>query len=363
MHIFIEPSDVLLFRDGRSFISGEDHLAVSLFPPTPLTMQGVIRSKVLADKGVSYAAYATGKIPLPEIGHAEDYGQLCLRGPFLARREKGKIVPYFPVPADVVTAGYPHPVVLAPLPANESPFQSNLPDTDAAPLLPLWQRTTAHLEPAKGWLSEHELRRYLSGQPFTITPEEQLFQREPRFHVGLDYTSKCPYRGDTGGHLFQIEFIRPGRDTGLWLEVRGVNLAKNGLLQLGGEGKAAYYEEVANPSLLTPGGKAKGRFKLYFATPAYFATGWQPDNWGKFIGGGSVRLIAAALPRAQPLGGFDMARRLHKPMRRFVPPGSVFFFESDDEVTVPEVITNDQGKARLGQIGFGQVFIGRWDYV
>jgi CRISPR-associated protein Cmr3 len=135
------------------------------------------------------------------------------------------------------------------------------------------------------------------------------------------------------------------------------------MLQIGGEAKAALYHEVNIIPSLTAGGSARGRFKLYFATPTYFTSGWQPNDWGQFITGGSVRLVAAAVPRPQPIGGFDIARRQHKPMRRFVPAGSVFFFESDKQVTIPEVITDDDGAARLGQIGFGQVFVGRWDYV
>lgn len=367
MRIFIEPSDVLLFRDGRPFAAGEDHRAVSLFPPMPLTMQGVIRSKVLADKGIDYVAYAQGKVPVSEIGYGDDYGQLLLRGPFVAREVNGQVVRYFTLPADVVTGQCSHPVVLAPLPSvhaqDESPFDSN-PPVGTTSRLPLWQRTTAHLETIEnGWLGELELQRYLDGQPFALTLGGEVLERESRFHVGIDSRVKRPHQGDTGGHLFQVEFVRLRPGVGLWVEVKGVGLPNEGMLQIGGEAKAALYHEVNATPSLTAGGTAQGRFKLYFATPAYFASGWQPDDWGRFIAGGSVRLVAAAVPRPQPIGGFDMARRQHKPMRRFVPAGSVFFFESDDQVKIPEVITDDDGPARLGQIGFGQVFVGRWDYV
>lgn len=367
MRIFIEPSDVLLFRDARPFSAGEDHRAVSLFPPTPLTMQGAIRSKVLAkalaEKGKSYADYAVGSVSIPEIGYADDYGQLRLRGPFIASKEKGQVVRYFPLPGDVVTAGCSRPVAVAPLPDTESPFECNPPTVGTVPPNLLWQRTTARIERESGWLSEPELRRYLEGEPFSVTLEHALFDREPRFHVGIDSRFKRPHQGDTGGHLFQIEFIRLHQGVGLWLEVNGVSLDDTDLLQLGGEAKAAAYHKVDDQPVLKTGGTAKGKFKLYFAAPAYFAQGWQPNDWERFITGGSVRLVAAALLRPQSIGGFDLARNRPKPMRRFVPAGSVFFFESDDKVIVREVITDDDGQAQLGQIGFGQVFIGRWDYV
>jgi CRISPR-associated protein Cmr3 len=66
MQIFIEPSDVLLFRDGRPFSAGEGHRARSIFPPTPNTMQGVIRSKVLADRCGRYQQYREGCNDCPE---------------------------------------------------------------------------------------------------------------------------------------------------------------------------------------------------------------------------------------------------------------------------------------------------------
>ncbi|MBL8152360.1 MAG: CRISPR-associated protein Cmr3, partial [Blastocatellia bacterium] len=40
MNLFIEPSDVWLFRDARPFAAGEQSRATSLFPPTPRTIQG-----------------------------------------------------------------------------------------------------------------------------------------------------------------------------------------------------------------------------------------------------------------------------------------------------------------------------------
>ncbi len=361
MWLFIEPADVWLFRDGRPFAGGEDHRAVSLFPPTPYTMQGAIRTKVLFERGVDLQDYARGarcneqktrdvgqEIGFPNGG----YGKLRLVGPFVAKRDKkGKVVRYFPLPADVVKVG-DDCRVLSPL--GDSPYTMN------ATLNPLWLSTHQPITEAHGWLAEDELKKYLQGKSFSITKSDDLFAREARFGVGIDSSVKRPQEG----LLYQVEFIRLRQDVGLWLEVEGITLSREGLLQLGGEMKAARYEGIADAPPLSPGGKAGGRFKLYFATPAYFAGGWQPlnEDWTPFFGK-SVKLIAAAVPRAHMLGGakVDVASQrgdFHKPMRPFVPAGSVYFFEADDEVNVPAIITDDGG-----QIGFGQVFIGEWDYV
>ncbi len=116
MNVFIEPSDVLLFRDGRPFSAGEGHRARSLFPPTPNTMQGVIRSKVLAERCGRYQSYREGCAQCPEqqtctipeeIGRPDqqgrgNYGAMQIKGPLIAQREASSLDVHFPVPADVV---------------------------------------------------------------------------------------------------------------------------------------------------------------------------------------------------------------------------------------------------------------------
>ncbi|HDN19716.1 MAG TPA: hypothetical protein ENF46_01300, partial [Candidatus Acetothermia bacterium] len=108
--IFVEPVDVLLFRDGRPFTAGEDHRARSMFPPTPFTMQGMLRSKILFESGVSPTDYA-GDSPSPTAQRLREligtprksYGKLRLRGPFVARKgDDDSLTRYFPMPADVL---------------------------------------------------------------------------------------------------------------------------------------------------------------------------------------------------------------------------------------------------------------------
>jgi CRISPR-associated protein Cmr3 len=100
-------------------------------------------------------------------------------------------------------------------------------------------------------------------------------------------------------------------------------------------------------------------FKMYFATPTYFAGGWKPEDWNKFFDG-HVELKTAALNRYQSLGGFDWASAQHKAARRYVPAGSVYHFEHDGTARPkPGLIQNaitDFG----AEIGFGQFIITEW---
>lgn len=372
--VFIEPNDVLLFRDGKPFAAGEDHRARSFFPPTPFTMQGVVRAKVLFDSGVSLADYAHGasnaqdlirKIGTP----GESYGQLRLRGPFVAKRSNdGHITRYFPLPADVakIKVG-DKPVLVKPLlePAFNCAFTDNRAVKD---LYPLWVRIHEPLEEARGWLAEQEFRKYLKGQEFSITEESDLLLREPRLGIALDYDR----RGTQEEKIYQMEFLRLREGVGIFLEVDGIEPFEppKGFLQIGGEARPAYYEVLSDPLEPLPlPNPLPRRFKVVLLTPAWFTGGWQPQggNWEQFFTG-NVRLVSAAVPRAQSIGGAfvdDVRRRgdFQRTMRRFVPAGSVFFFESDSSVTMkgrPFTETPDD-EGDFGQIGFGCAVVTSWD--
>lgn len=365
--VFIEPNDVLLFRDGKPFAAGEDHRARSFFPPTPFTMQGAVRAKVLFDSGVSLADYAhgasnaqdlIGKIGTP----GRSYGQLRLRGPFVAKRSNdGRITRYFPLPADVVKVG-DKPILVKPL--LDPAFTDNRPTKD---LRPLWARIHEPLEEARGWLAEQEFQKYLKGQEFSITEESDLLLREPRLGIALDYDR----RSTQEERIYQMEFLRLREGVGLLLEVYGIEPFEppKGFLQIGGEARPAYYEVLSKPldPLPLPNPLPR-RFKVVLLTPAWFTGGWQPQggNWEQFFTG-NVRVVSAAVPRAQSIGGAfvdDVRRRsnFQRTMRRFVPAGSVFFFESDSSVTMkdrPFTETPDH-EGDFRQIGFGCAVAASW---
>ncbi len=370
--VLIEPNDVLLFRDGKPFAAGEDHRARSLFPPMPFTMQGVVRSKVLFDSGVGLRDYAHGapsaQALIQQIGTPSgNYGQLRLHGPFVAKRnDEGSIIRYFPLPADVVNVGDHYRLVK---PLSEHPFRSNHP----AGLCLLWASTEGPLKEARGWLAEDAFRKYLAGQTdLHVTPESDLLVREPRFGIALDYTSRRPHEG----LLYQMEFLRLKDGVGFLLEVDGIApfQPQKGFVQIGGEARAAQYEVLPEPLPPLPTVSASTqRVRIILLTPAWFADGCQPAgaNWATFFnGGGQIRLVTAALARAQTIGGafVDDQRRqdnFQKTMRRFAPAGSVFFFESDGPVTVGQhpLTETPDGEGNFGQIGFGSIAMTSWDYV
>lgn len=366
--LILRPHDVLLFRDGKPFSAGTDTRARSLFPPTPFTVQGAIRARVLFSSGVSLAAYATSpsdsavQALRQKIGFAsQSYGQLRLQGPFLARQEEGIWVRYFPAPADIVQCNGQYHLLQ---PQRNLPFESNLPEG----LVWSWIHTPDQVENPRGWISEAQLRLYLEGQPpMQLVQEDEFVLHEPRFGIALQAETKTVQEG----FLYMADFLRLKEEVAFWVELDGIQPSdlggEQGFLQLGGEARVVWYRREESRPLprmaLLP-----EQFKVVLLTPAWFAEGWRPKDWCTFFSG-SVRLVAAVIPRYQSLGGAyvdDQHRRgaFQKPLRRFVPAGSVFYFEHDGEA-----IYNGQpftetpaGEGDFGQIGFGCAVIGKWAY-
>jgi CRISPR-associated protein Cmr3 len=239
MELFLEPVDVWLFRDGKPFDALSDHRARSLFPPYPTVMQGVIRSHHLVVKGVDLRdPEAIAKA----VGTAEVFGNLRLRGPFIARKEGAHITRYFPVPADVVLdrqAGGYRP--LRPRPRKEAPHVL----TSAPDDLPMLLWPPEGYEPSKQvagqWLAEEDLLKCLRGELVTAVPGETLFTRENRFGIGRDDATRTTLEGA----LYEVEFIRPCPGVGLWVQVEGYDgWPEAGLMRIGGEGRGAYFSKI-----------------------------------------------------------------------------------------------------------------------
>ncbi len=357
--LFIEPADVWFFRTGKPFSAGEDQWAETVFPPTPYTLQGAIRSRVLAE---------LGNLSAPNdnlIGSPGNYGKLRLCGPFVACCENNQIRRYFPPPADLVVpkeGPQKHPRQLRP--GRWETAKTDMP-SDLQPLL-LPPELGGVVEAFSGWLNEEQFRSYLAGQLSAESVQSvKLWEKEYRLGIGMNTAQRTTRQQ----HLYQVSFIRLKSGAGLAVEIgvegesdplKQLKLPDEGYLALGGEARAAYFKKVDNlPSL--PQEISGQQFTLYFATPAYFKNGWQPESWSKFFEGGAVELIAAAVGRPQLIGGWDLAKRASKPIRRYVPAGSVYYFKvKSGTVSLNLPVTDDPGD---GQIGFGQVCVGQYSEI
>lgn len=364
--IFIEPVDVWLFRDGRPFTGGEDIRAKSQFPPSPLTLQGAIRSKLLSLSGVDLADEGAVRQEAEKLGigwDVSDFGSFRLKGPLVAKRDgKGNLQRLLPPPADLVATKEDCELFLAE-PA-ELPSEISVSPLPEGGLLPVWVKSYKPVEPPKGWLTEDSFKRYLRGDisGLDFLKPAEVAARERRTGIRLAGERRTVEEG----MLYQAEFVRLREGVGLWAEVEGVELPQRGEILLGGEGKAARFESI-NPPLSSLDAELREealsgrweRFKVVLLTPAYFGKGWGPDQgWDKFFGA-EVTLKGLALPRPLFIGGHGLVKG-EREVRPFVPPGAVYFFEGSPK-TLPQGFTESPPNwDEIWKIGFGLYAIGRW---
>ena len=354
--LFLEPSDVLLFRDGRSFSAG-DQLATGHFPPHPTTVYGALRSALLSQGQADFhkADFGLEGTPLGKVvGTKTRLGTMSLTAFSLAHRSGDGVEALYPVPGDVLInkedKGKPFADVrgtyLVPVQRAASgpdlAGRTNMPEG----LLPLWPSVSAGSDnptytSGEGWIPAGPYAQLLQGKLQALQhaiPPGQLYSAEPRTSVMIDAEARTA----TEGHLFSVQFTRPHEGVGFLVEVEApaLDLAPTGWLRLGGEARAVRYETVAEDSAqLPPGAKdttaSEGScLKLTLVTPAPFSGGWLPDGFDPDtlrgqVGGVSCQLVGAAVGKPQHLGGWDVAAGRPKPTRRAVPAGSTYFVEVD----------------------------------
>lgn len=390
MRIFIHPSEVLLFRTGQPFHAGENHYADTLFPPTPETLQGAIRATIATcwnrDKTLAEVFQEPEIVAL--IGNQEHYGRFFITGISLGRRSKetlpnAPVERLFPMPAhflaeEIADRDTRPPVRLLPRP-REAAITSNLPDN--LQLLYPDKMVQSKVEPLRGWLPEQVLQKALRGQEEVtfseIVDPATIYTYELRQGIGINNQSKTTREGQ----FYQARMLRMNHRSddpflyGFVVDIRLLQafspeqesstsdrfisddqtqrllrLPDQGWMLLGGERRAARFEVISPAQNLDelPEPHEEGNL-LYLATPAAFTRGWQPDTWP------SAPPIAVAIERYQPIGGWQLTPDNNggksKALRRCVPAGSIYFFNTPIRRIHP---FTDYGK----QIGYGITFSG-----
>lgn len=372
MRLFFEPNDVWLFRDGRPFDVFAGHRAHTLFPPFASVIQGAIRSAHLTFNNVSIEDYLKGIAPqkiTDEIGHPGEPppDQFKLRGPFIARLfENGTVERFFPCPKDAYLIGDKY-VQLDLLDSKD--ICTNLQNGLKLLFAPQGESFSKETCPDKWW-RESALLEYLNTGKVEISELREVngnsikpisvFKHESRIGIHLESHIRRPREG----FIYEIEYARLENGFGLEVEIEGLSEAcwpETGMVKLGGDGRSARFKKILYEHPFTNAEVERGNTKIYFATPTYFSNGWQPEDWSQFFDG-SFQLMAAAVDKPLSVGGIDLAKSyrnahdMHKPARRYVPAGSVYFFEGQIKLKKGVQAVTDDGE----NIGFGKIILGRW---
>jgi CRISPR-associated protein Cmr3 len=370
LQIVIEPLDILFFRDGRPFNQGEDHFAEGYFPPTPRTFQGIIRSKVLSEYGIDFSDRSA-------VLSANDtlMANLDLVGPYPALREASGWEPLFPTPSDWWKDQGSDRIEFhfCLEPGLKNPMRGDLGDERAFPTFPDEFKDRKG-GPVSGWATAEGLRFYLKGSPTDgskVKSQSDLWTIEHRTGIGRDRKRAISKEGE----LYTFGAVRLKEGRGLWANINGLerSFAEKSLIGLGGEGRAGRCLVLTEEKVLFPVDESvretideSGRFKLILLQPAKFIQGWlpdgiNPDTWHGQLGGLEAELVSACVGKPMKIGGWDMLEKRSKPMSRYVPPGSVYYFrvEKGNGHTVLANLHNKKVGVETPD-GFGHAVVGSW---
>lgn len=349
--VFITPQDVWMFHASKPFSAGQNFYMQSQFPPNPQVTYGATRTHYLEVNGIRFEDYNSGRRKDVEkiIGTATEAGALRVTGPFVARKNAdGKIERFFPLPLDVLKESIMRPL-------KSVAWAANMPDWWRPLGLPEGEKPDMAKAKDDLWLSESAFAQYLNGKPFEATEQKDLFGFDERVGLALDPKR----RKNEEGKFYRAKFVRPCAGVGLLLTLNHEVFRERGTISVGGESRMGNYQ-VDKP--VQDNYQAQGRVKVVLLTPSYFSGGWHPHNhdWSRWLGN-EAKLVSYAIGKPLSISGWNVATGKPKPLRHFLPAGSVFYFEDADWQKQP--FTEDAAEAPYSVMGFGAAAVTNWDYL
>lgn len=352
MKLQLDPLDTLFFRDGRPFSMGEETYAEGLFPPAPATVLGALRSLWISSQldqpGATLEDLARESLLKLNL----DYFGLGIAGK-----------PVFPAPFDLFFPKKDAPAKPMETIGKEAFISSCPPEVTHLFRGDVEEKTESI---AGQLLDETAMNQYLEGgtaKDFETLPLKNFVKKEHKIGIGR----KDGQNLTEEGLLFRLIANRLENKDGERLEflvdVQGFDLpnfenSKTAVLPLGGE-RRSVMAKIAVFQLPTTASKITGKlFKIWLLTPAPLDNWYPAELLEKYKG---LKLVASAVGKPVAVGGWDVAKKQPKPMRRAIPAGSVFLFEATDEAQANQISEDLHGKS-LCQFaderdGFGLCFI------
>lgn len=328
----VDPLDTLFFRGAEPMEPGETHVQSLEFPPLPQTLVGAVRTAALARAGVRFASGWQNLAPAEvraSIGvDSQSPATFSLFGPLFAYRGE----PLYPVPADwrrtkderivrlrLVDVASRWGVSHAAGPVG-LPWLFGEPDKEA--VVRGWVSATSLSAGDRGdelnILSVRVLEKLSSDASLTgIIEPDALFDTESRVGLALDG------RRAKEGHLYSTSHIRLRSGVTMLFGLDGVSpsvFPDTGLLQWGGEQRLVQYRERSVVTL--PRAESGSRWLAVVPIPAEKV---DQENRTLRLDDDVVPLSSWVSEKFRKVGGWDLAKREHKPLASWFPAGGVFY--------------------------------------
>lgn len=364
--IALQPLDTLLFRDGKPFSAS---VRAQSGLPNPQTLAGALRTKMLAAIGFDFVKFSrkrrqhsdTPIVTLLQDCGAPEWVLKCkFLGPWLALRKGTEpIEPLLPMPLPLVRDGDSKTWDLGKPTTGVPGWRGTV--LSGKTMLPLWRKNLREAKNPGGFLSVEGINAFLLGK----TPADQhwfkpdqLFGYDNRTGIGIDMDKLASGDGQIYGisllSLKEKIHLRPEQEN-KWKNASvcfaarilpGPGMPENvketisGPFPFGGEGKYVDCQIGALQQWTEP---TIGKQCCYLlTTPGDFATDNDHPSWlPRDLPMASLRSAAIGTPLA--VSGWDVARGGPRPTRFVVPPGSVYYLEQDQPISVESFTGNQEG--------------------
>lgn len=330
-YLHVQPHDPLFFRDGTPFGMGEDLWVHSSVMPAPSVFWGAMFTTF----------YATGKVSL------EDKHKLTIKSVYLYNHSTKQV--YIPAPLDIFVDDKKSTYSQRFIQADSFVHNASLPNF-IAPI------DDNEVEQAEGYFMPlTDLLRHYPHQdkyPYISLLDASNFSKSYK-KLGIKRNKQTLTTDDQA--IYRIEMIEYGEDWGFVVAYESSEeFPQQGFLKLGGEGKIAQYQKIAEPFDIHVFNEEKRVIvdeidicKIYIQSPVVL-----PPNFY-----GDLGIETAVIGKPVNIGGFDAKLREPKIMERAIPAGSVLVATTDKilsiqkwEQFIQKKLTQDTS---FNQNGFG----------
>ncbi len=367
MIIEIAPLDTLFFRDGKPFSMGKETWADGIFPPSPSTIYGALRSKYFSENIEKFQELEKNK-KLDKEG--DPTKKLTIKN-YVLEIENNL---FFPLPLDLIEKKYKHvnPKIRQQIKRTETrekryEIEQLKPiyiDNDQVTNLKTEVLLTHNEEVEsidRGYYKLSNLKSYLIDKNIAKCKKlADFLTNEPKVGIKRNYQTHT----SSEGNLYRIGMQRL-KNIKIVVRFENLDIPEKGILKLGGESKPVHYRVIDQPEIQLP--EIDRFFKLYISTPAIFDKGWLP-SWideenleGKLPHTNiKVKLLTAVVGKYINIGGFDIKNRKPKTMYKAVPAGSVYYFKilEGDPIELNKIQETSISDKRKEE-GFGISYIGK----
>jgi CRISPR-associated protein Cmr3 len=377
--------DPIVSRDGRPFGAGQGNRMRGAGWLLPSVVAGSLRSTI-------------GKAAERDFSVETAHALLQVEVAGLFPLTEGTL--YLPAPQDCVL----HPT-LGPLRAAPQAIEDAGCDWPVAGLRPValtYEQAPEEFKPMEGpaWWPVDRYGAWLTNGAFGF---DDRFLRAPeteyRTHVQLDpgagtaedgnlFTTAALPLTHLRRHAATADASRPARFAAITLAGRvrgngwcaGEAATLNTLHPLGGERRLVHWRATAETSVwdcpreVREALSSASRIRMVLTTPAVFADGWTPAWLNESLIGTppgakvTLKLVGVSIARWRAVSGWSLANlpnqpRGPKPVKRVVPAGGVYFFETVDGSASDladrwlEPVSDDEQDCRDG---FGLAVWGVW---